>query len=351
MSSEITGATVPDTAPGGARLPSVVPRAHLLAAAQAAVVARIDALPISAVGPDAPAFLHGQLANDVTGLPVGGVNLSLHLNHKGHAVAEGSVLRRGKSDLLYVVEGAAAEWVFDSLSGHIIFDDVALGRPELVLITVQGAGASALLPEAPAAGQALTLELRGHAVTVYGRRRSEHGGFDLLVALSDVDGVVKALTSAGATPVGRETLDALRVAAGLPSAAGEGGEGVLPQEAGLEHALSYRKGCYLGQEIMARIEARGNLRRSLTRLGLSAVPGSAVERADGAGGAPTPAPSAARTVYLEGRAVGALGTVVIREADEAGGRPTVEALAVLRNDVPPAARFTVAGVEAWVQEG
>ncbi|MFA5552101.1 MAG: hypothetical protein WDA03_10870, partial [Trueperaceae bacterium] len=95
--------------------------AQLLAAEKGAVLARLPATVVRVHGADAAPFLHGQLANDVTGLKPGGVNQGLSLTHKGHAVAESSVLRRAAGDLLLVVDDQAGAWVVDSLESHIIF--------------------------------------------------------------------------------------------------------------------------------------------------------------------------------------------------------------------------------------
>lgn len=304
----------------------VVRLEDLAAAAAGAVVARLPVMVVLAHGPDAAPFLHGQLANDVSGLQVGAVNLSLSLNHRGHAMAEGAVLRQAKTEVLLALDGEAHDPVLDSLRSHVIFDQVELeAQPGRALLTVQGAGAGALMPQAPEEGTFVATKLAGASVLVYRRRRSGPGGYDLLVDAADLAAVEAALAGAGARLVGAEVIDALRVQALLPTAAGEGGDGVLPQEAGLEGSLSYRKGCYLGQEIMARIEARGNLRRSLARLQLES------------------AAVTAREVKLDGRTVGLLGTVVAVE-DPDGGAPLVEALAVLRNDLPPEAQLEAGSV-------
>jgi tRNA-modifying protein YgfZ len=115
--------------------------------------------------------------------------------------------------------------------------------------------------------------------------------------------------------------------AGLAAAAAEGEE-ALPQEAGLDDRVSYRKGCYLGQEIMARIEGRGTLRRGLARLRLDGAPLDAQARDVIDGG---------------GRSVGRVGSAA----------PTPQgwqALAVLRLDVADGAALRALGVEAQLKE-
>ena len=117
------------------------------------------------------------------------------------------------------------------------------------------------------------------------------------------------------------------MAAGIASASGEGGEGALPQEVGLEHAVSYRKGCYLGQEIMARIEARGNLRKGLRGLKLAALPGSET-----------------RDLTLEGKKVGRLGSVA--EHPDLG----IIALASVRMELEAGQEVEVGEITATVVE-
>jgi folate-binding protein YgfZ len=193
------------------------------------------------------------------------------------------------------------------------------------LLSLQGSGAA----ECAAACSGLELREAGlfavaDDVFVTRARRSLAGGVDLIAQVDRVSGLRQRLLVAGAREGSAADLDLLRVQAGVATAAGEGGEGVLPQEAGLEGHVSYRKGCYLGQEIMARIEARGNLRRQLTGLNLKGRPAAGE-----------------RSIVLDGRLVGRLGTVA---AD--GDR--VLALAVLRNDLPVDAELEVGGVKARV---
>lgn len=303
-----------------------------------AAVAGVSVMTVT--GDDAPAFLQGQLANDVTGMADSAALRSLYLNHKGHAIAEVMVLRRGRKEFDLVEEGGAAAWVKAELLRHVIFDQVQVGDPRpAALVSVQGEGAPAVLEAAfglaaPAPfAMAIGTTPAGEKLAAWARKRSEVGGYDLLVegAPDAAATLLQALEAAGARHVGPAGLDLLRVRALAALAPQDAGEGVLPQEAGLEEALSYRKGCYLGQEIMARIEARGKLRRGLVRLRFDADP--RVVQVAGAG---------QRELRSQGRVVGLLGTVV----DAGDG---FEALAVLRRDLPEGERVVAAGdVEALV---
>lgn len=290
---------------------------------------------LRAVGADAAPFLHGQLANDVQGLRPGSARRSLLLNHRGHAMAEATVLRDAGDAFRLVVDDHRGDWVLRTLVDHVVFDQVEIAAvPGMALLTVQGDGAAAALLglglTLPAEEEHHAIALQGVPGTIWPRARAGGSGYDLVVACAALEGWLTALAGAGVTPVGEDALDAARVAARAPTAGGEGGDGILPQEAGLEGALSYRKGCYLGQEIMARIEARGTLRRALAALAIEGRP-EAVELRSGA----------RPDVLHHGKVVGRIGTLARMQDGE------LRALAVLRTDLPADAELTVAGCRAW----
>lgn len=280
-------------------------------------------------GADRVDFLHGQVSNEVRGLPPGGANRSLLLNHKGHVLAEMQVLRSADSiDVL--VEGGARAVVEESFRRHIVFDQVELkAAPDAeAAMTLQGPRASQVLTRAvgralPEVGSFSKFDFASESLILVPRRRSAAGGFDLLASGSGLSELERMLIDAGAVAGGTEALSLALVAAGIASAPSEGGEGILPQEAGLEDAVSYRKGCYLGQEIMARIEARGKVRRGLVGLALGGQPAHGEMQ-----------------IESDGKVVGKLGRV--------GAHPELGlvALAVLRSDVAADASLEVGGVSA-----
>ncbi|HET8984225.1 MAG TPA: hypothetical protein VFN03_00575, partial [Trueperaceae bacterium] len=355
-------------------------------------------------GPDAGPFLHGQLAADVAGLATGRATRSLLLNHRGHAMAEATVARDSQ-EWLVIVEDDMLDWVHATLAEHIIFDDVTLARGAAATVTVQGAGAlaalNAVLPEvvldgAPDAGAPVKgvpfwrgVHVSGLSVVVYPRRRSAAGGYDLTLLGADrpapggshvaaaaqdaaanaaadaatdaaagaaadaaalaaaaleaaARSLVAELVAAGAVAVTSAAIDAARVAARVTTAGRDGGAGVLPQEADLTSAVSYRKGCYLGQEVMARIEARGNLKRGLATLELVARRGDDavdVEAPYVEAGTAGADEAGARAIELNGRTVGVLGTTALMP----DGR--VLALGVVRRDLEEGTVVTAGGRE------
>jgi folate-binding protein YgfZ len=90
--------------------------------------------------------------------------------------------------------------------------------------------------------------------------------YELWLAPENVEAFWNALVAAGAAPVGAEALEWQRVLLGLPRVGVDTGARVMPQETGQEYALHYTKGCYIGQEIVERIHARGQVHRGLAGL-------------------------------------------------------------------------------------
>jgi folate-binding protein YgfZ len=282
-------------------------------------------------GADRLDFLHGQVSNEVRGLQAGETNTALLLNVKGHALAQLQVYRRA-DDLFVAVDDGAALFVEAHLKRHIIFDQVELQNltGTLTAMTLGGAEAAGILKEAlgcdaPRPGRFVEPGFASAKVLVAPQRRTGHGGYDLYVLERDAAALFAALQARGAKAAGEEALELSRVASGIPKAASEAGEGVLPQEAGLDFAVSYRKGCYLGQEIMARVEARGKLRRSLFGLRYNQRP-----------------EEGAKDVLVEGKTVGRRGDAV----DHPALGPL--SLAVLRNDLAVEATLHCGGATAKV---
>lgn len=270
---------------------------------KAGLVPLLGTSPLRLTGADRLEFLHGQVSHEVKRLRPGESRPALMLNVRGHALALMRVYRRA-DDLFVAVEGGAGERVQAQLKAHIIFDQVAIDdlTGTLQTLTLQGSAAGETIRRAlqadldqaalPEESAFVEVPFESAKVLVSATPRSRAGGYDLHVLTEDAPALVAALEGAGAQLAGEAALRAVRVAAGIAEAEFDGGEGVLPQEAGLGYALSYRKGCYLGQEIMARIEARGTLRRRLVGLRLSARPEAETQ-----------------DVLLAGKKVGRLGSV------------------------------------------
>ncbi len=293
---------------------------------------------LALTGGDRVEFLHGQVSHDVRGLAVGEARESLLLDHRGRPRADLVVVRRD-DDLYLSVDDGRVDEVLRSLDAHVVFDAVEIRDLSTLLASFVVSGEVALAAlageleasELPrAAGTLVQLPWRGTSLLLHARPRGLEASVDVHVLSEQLPELWRSLVSAGARPLGERALAAARVAAGLASAAFEGAE-ALPQEAGLEERVSYTKGCYLGQEIMARVEARGTLRRSLARLRFEEQPQPGVAddalelRADG------------------GRVLGRLGTVAL--TPDGAWR----ALAVVRSEVEEGAELEVLGASARVE--
>jgi folate-binding protein YgfZ len=256
---------------------------------EALVLPRLAHGHLRLTGSDRVPFLHGLVSQDVAGLRDGEAVDALLLDHRGQPQAGLGVVRR-EHDLFVVAEEGSAERLLERLGAHIIFDDVTLARIDerLVSLTLFGE-ASALVDSLeaafPGAGAAFAAVAREGGVraptagttTPHGRallrprRFGPLGAVDVHLLAEDLSAAWSAWRARGLRPIGERALTAARVAFAIASPFAEGRLG-LPQETGLEERVSYRKGCYLGQEIMARIEARGRVRRGLQRLRLAAPP-------------------------------------------------------------------------------
>jgi tRNA-modifying protein YgfZ len=244
-------------------------------------------------GADRVPFLHGLVSQDVAGLPEGGAVDALLLDHRGQPQAGLGVVRRAH-DLFLAAEEGSGLLLAERLAKHLIFDDVRIQTLDdrLASVTLCGPreGLTAALEAAfPGAGGALERALAPadgavRTASLAGAGGGDHGGvllrprpfgpswsLDVHLLQVDLPAAWAAWRGHGLRPIGERAWTAGRVAYGIATPFAEGRLG-LPQETGLEARVHYRKGCYLGQEIMARIEARGRLRRGLQALRLADAP-------------------------------------------------------------------------------
>jgi len=234
-------------------------------------------------GEDRFRWLSGMVTNTVNELGVNAGAWNLVLNAQGRIQGDLHVGREGDK-----LELTIAADQYDRLLAHlerfIIMDDVelvplnedsALGLAgPLVGGVLERLGLPVLdesMTNARAAwnGQQLRV-VRGHGVLV------PH--YELWVQATEISALWQALVEAGATPVGAATLEAFRIAEGIPAYGIDIAERDLPQETSQMRALSFNKGCYLGQEIVERIHSRGGVHRHLRQLELSGpVPAAGTE--------------------------------------------------------------------------
>lgn len=224
-------------------------------------------------GEDALSFLQGQFTQELRSKAACPVAYGLWLNQKGKVLADSFVIKEADDCLWVVSISGSAQVIRERLEAYVIADDVVIEdvtkdwRGGLV-----GGGKAREWLGSVAGG----LPEEGGYVRVAGGflfpgRRGEGETWEWLVPAGND-------WPAGAVTVTAELVERGRIAAGIPSVPADIGAGDLPNEGGLEvDAISYTKGCYLGQEVMARLKAMGTVRRRLVRVrgagrGVPAVP-------------------------------------------------------------------------------
>jgi tRNA-modifying protein YgfZ len=224
---------------------------------------------VRVTGSDRIPFVHGQSTNDVRGLPTPGAQRALILNAKGQIEFDVRVFKRQDDLYLQTAPGMGAQ-VLERLKRYVVFDDVQLedisDQIRVVHLTgeafLEVAARLGFNPDGPNVQQ-LQTEIGATLLTT----KIDLGlgiGLDIHVLASKADTLQQWLEIMGLTQL--ENLEQARILAGIPDAHSDHFLGMLPQETGLEFAISYKKGCYIGQEIMARLEARGHTNRSLARI-------------------------------------------------------------------------------------
>lgn len=226
-------------------------------------------------GPDSPAFLQGLVTNDVLRLPAGSGCDALFLTPKGKLRAVTTVLALPDA-LLLDAPAELRERLREILGTYLPFHPsvgLADETDATAVLHLEGPRAGETLRSAGAAqlpadpGDHAAAELRGAAVRLVAASRAGEPGWDLRTEPPAVAGLLALLAERGAVPVPGEALDAARVEAGIPWWGRELGDDVLPDEAGLtKSAVSYTKGCYVGQETVARLRTYGHVNRNLVGL-------------------------------------------------------------------------------------
>ena len=232
----------------------------------------VDAVELT--GADRRRFLHGYVTSDIQGLDDGASAYGFVTSHQGRVLSDVTVLA-APNRLLLELPGGSAERVAAHLGKYVIADRVEIRpRPDLHAITLLGAGAERSVgAEGLSPGEGSCAEETLLEVPVLADRRAVWGmpALTLWVAEAQAADVVRRLLeagrSAGLAAVGLAALEVRRVELGVPRFGRDFGADHFPQETGLEErAVSYTKGCYLGQEVIARIHYRGQANRVMRGL-------------------------------------------------------------------------------------
>jgi folate-binding protein YgfZ len=228
---------------------------------------------LALTGTDAKSFLAGQVTNDIEGLQDGTGCYAAFLTHKGKMLGDLRVLAADEPapELLLDTERATLQALFDMIRRFKIGYDVELHKR-----TVQRGLLSLVGPHARAVAGAAQLSAEEHAHRAGAidghpvRLIATDVGLDILCDADDTETVRAALQRDGAISVSEAAAEILRVERGRPRYGAELDDATIPQEAGLnERAVSFTKGCYVGQETVARLFYRGKPNRHLRGLCLS----------------------------------------------------------------------------------
>jgi tRNA-modifying protein YgfZ len=277
-----------------------------------ALVDRSERGKLALTGAGAVEFLNGQITNELADLGPGEGRYAAFLTNKGKMLGDLRVLVLGEGatvdELLLDTERVALKALFDMIRRYKIGYDVELHKRtlECALLSLIGPRTPAILSGALDDG-ASDLPRAEHchvAAAVAGRPvraiATADAGIDLLCAGEDRDAVLAALLEAGAVAVSEQAAEVLRVERGVPRYGIDLDDGTIPQEAGLnERAVSFTKGCYVGQETVARLYYKGKPNRHLRGLRISdpvhaAAPGDELqlgERTVGRLGSLVPSPT------------------------------------------------------------
>ena len=223
---------------------------------------------IQVTGKDRVRWLHNMVTNNVRDLQPNRGNYNFVLNAQGRILADLYVFNRGES-LLIETDRSQVEALLPTIKRFIIMDKVELGDgvDTMAAIGIVGPKAAQILA---AVGTDVTgmqpLEIRdfnlaGVAVQVISGPEQKSEWFELWVDPAQASAIARRLTEAGAQPVGAEALEVWRVLHGIPQFGKDIRDRDLPQETGQTQALSFNKGCYIGQEIVERIRSRGQVHR------------------------------------------------------------------------------------------
>lgn len=266
------------------------------------------------LGADRQKMLNGQVTNDVKALGVGEGCYAALVNAKARMLSDLHIYALPQ-ELLLDCEPGLGGVVIERLEKFVVGEDVQVvdAGPHYGLLTVQGPRArtvierSGIVPKIPEREGGVESATHGALGEIYLANQPRTGtrGYDVygpngtLAALAGV--LTEVAGSMGGGWCGWEALEVARVEAGIPRYGMDMDETNLPPEAGIEErAISYRKGCYVGQEVIARIRTYGQVAKALRGLRLSGV-----GQGEGA-----PVPERGTKLYRDGREAGYLTSVV-----------------------------------------
>ena len=225
-------------------------------------------------GEDALDLLNRLSTNSLMDLPEGSGAHTVLTSNKGRIVDVTFVLRQPDHLMLLTGSGnetRVAEWI----DFYTIIEDAEVENitAATAAVSLMGPGAAGLLASlagpgaAPAESEdAAEVAVGGVPATAIRRDMGAIPAFDLVTSSADGAALRKAVTEAGVCPAGRDAVELARIEQGVPAFGAELDEAYNPLETGLQHMVSYTKGCYIGQEVIARLTTYDKVQKRLVRL-------------------------------------------------------------------------------------
>ncbi len=258
----------------------------------AALVDRSDRGRLLLTGADRASYLQGLLTNDIKALGPGGGCYAAWLTPQGRMIADLRVFELGEA-MLVVLAGHVKDAVRDRLEQLVFSEDVQVAdlAGTWAGFGLYGPTASRVLAAAMGGGQALADHFAALRPFQNERRQIDAawivvaasdeigiGGFDLFVERAHADALRACVTVAGAIDVAPDAVNVVRVESGVPEFGADMDPDTIPLEAGIEdRAISFTKGCYVGQEVIVRVRDRGQGRVVRRLVGLR-IDGAEVPR-------------------------------------------------------------------------
>jgi folate-binding protein YgfZ len=216
-------------------------------------------------GDDAFSFLQGQFTNKLRNEIANICTYGLWLDRKGKVQGDGFVLgTRSEGYRIFSYE-TMGEALCERLEAYIIADDVEITdrTGSVEAIGILGPDSQSIVSHmggCPADGENVVTQ----EGMIFEGRRSAKRSYEIVVEHRGIARVVERIQALGLTEVDTVAVELERIRSGIPAIPRELGSGDLPQEGGVEgDAISFNKGCYLGQEVMARLQSMGRVRRRL----------------------------------------------------------------------------------------
>ena len=239
---------------------------------------RIDRALFTVTGKDRVRWLNGMVSNNIRDLAPGHGVYAFVLNAQGQIQGDLYAFNRGES-LVLEINRAQSDSLLTLLRRYIIMDKVEIQEtPDLIPVGVTGPESTGALE---ASGivvpdlkplELLGMHWNGTDIALVRTDNPEVQGYELWTPSERVDSLFQTLNSAGAAEIHALTVEEFRILSGIPKFGQDIRERTLPQETGQERALNFTKGCYIGQEIVERIRARGSVHRMFTGFELEAAP-------------------------------------------------------------------------------